>query len=422
MYDVFDSWDELAAEPSSSSLVGSSSSSGSNDTSSSSGNMSNIKSVGRDVISAACLLRASAKLRTKIRSRGGDEVYEWERWLRQELWLRNNNQQQQKQDEEKGQVEQVQPWQGKDFFHKEIQPASIALYKFRTGQWDEFAFLSSSSSSSTSTTKKKEKMTKKQRDLLIARLNFLRDVTMGIPSAKEAEIVVLDLLLRVEEAINNNGNDGSMLSMYLDEMLPSIEKWTLWMALTRPSPMQRHARVFALLDEMDDIASSSSSSGVNVDMDHDDVTKSLTECMDTYEFGASAGGKRLASAILKRMNAHLMIEAKKNVPDGNVAATVEIILDQQECWSSEEEREEWSNRIGNLALVSSTTTRRRASNRGKKNKSDLSLWAENKSKRYKKESWLMTRQLAEMLDEEWDVGSIKDQQRDILSLMDLVWS
>ena len=70
-----------------------------------------------------------------------------------------------------------------------------------------------------------------------------------------------------------------------------------------------------------------------------------------------------------------------------------------------------------IALVSSTTTRR-ASNR-RKNKSDSSSW-EDKSKRYKKESWLMTRQLAEL--DEWDVSSIKDQQRDVLSVMDLVWS
>ena len=151
--------------------------------------------------------------------------------------------------------------------------------------------------------------------------------------------------------------------------------------------------------------------------DNDDVAKSLTECMDTFEFGASAGGKRLASAILKRMNAHLMVEEKKNVPDGNTAATVEMILDPQECWPSDEERDEWSNRIGNMTLVSSTTTRR-ASNR-RKNKSDSSSW-EDKSKRYKKESWLMTRQLAEL--DEWDVSSIKDQQRDVLSVMDLVWS
>ena len=156
MYDVFDSWDELAADPSSSTSTlvggGSSSSGSNNDTSndeeasslssSSSGNSNNIQSVGRDVISSACLLRASAALRTKIRSRGGDEVYEWERWLRRELWLRNSNQQvslqeqqKQKQDEEKNvQVEQVQkrqqkPWQGKDFFHKEIQPASISRIK-----------------------------------------------------------------------------------------------------------------------------------------------------------------------------------------------------------------------------------------------------------------------------------------------------
>ena len=78
----------------------------------------------------------------------------------------------------------------------------------------------------------------------MAQLNFLRDITMGVTSAKEAEIAVLELLLRAEDDDISSG----MLSRYLDELLPLIETWTLWMALTKPSPMQRHARVFALLD------------------------------------------------------------------------------------------------------------------------------------------------------------------------------
>ena len=408
MYQTFDRWDALAAEP----RIDSDPSPGSSmeETDTSSGETTTIQSVGRDMISAACLLRASAALRAKIRSRGGDEVFDWERWLRQELWLQNQRLTQQQQQSQQSQSQQEvdsakqQPWQGKDFFIEEIEPASIALYKFRTGQWDEFAFLNSK-------TKGKNNITKRQRDTIVAQLNFLRDITMGVTSAKEAEIAVLELLLRAEDDDISSG----MLSRYLDELLPLIETWTLWMALTKPSPMQRHARVFALLDAMDDLDSVGSSLGTSSTSAASggvgEMAKSLRECMDEYEFGATAGGKRLAAAILKRMNAHLMVEEKKSFPDSNKAAAASVDLIQQH-WLNEEEREEWENRIGNLALVSSATPR------SKKTMSNSS-W-ESKSKRYKKEPWLLTRHLAEL--DQWDMDEVKDQQRDLLSLMNLVWS
>ena len=408
MYQTFDRWDALAAEP----RIDSDPSPGSSmeETDTSSGETTTIQSVGRDMISSACLLRASAALRAKIRSRGGDEVFDWERWLRQELWLQNQRLTQQQQQSQQSQSQQQvdsakqQPWQGKDFFIEEIEPASIALYKFRTGQWDEFAFLNSK-------TKGKNNITKRQRDTIVAQLNFLRDITMGVTSAKEAEIAVLELLLRAEDDDISSG----MLSRYLDELLPLIETWTLWMALTKPSPMQRHARVFALLDAMDDLDSVGSSLGSSTTAAASggvgEMAKSLRECMDEYEFGATAGGKRLAAAILKRMNAHLMVEEKKSFPDSNKAAAASVDLIQQH-WLNEEEREEWENRIGNLALVSSATPR------SKKTMSNSS-W-ESKSKRYKKEPWLLTRHLAEL--DQWDMDEVKDQQRDLLSLMNLVWS
>jgi len=396
MYQTFDQWDELAAEP-----AAAISSSITNDSSSSS--LSKPIAVGRDIISSACLLRASAALRTKIRSRGGDEVYEWERWLRQELWLQN--QLLAKQHEKSKSTTPLQPWQGKDFFAKKIQPASIVLHKFRTRQFDEFSFLSKDVN---------KKMTKKERSSVIARLDFLRDVIMGVTSAKEAEIVVLDILLRAEEEAASNGG-GSSLDRYLEEFLPLVESWTLWMALTRPSPMQRHARVFSLLDAMDDV----DSVGAGIFADEDEM-ENLKAAMDEYEFGASAGGKRLAAAILKRMSTHLMLEEKKGIPDGG-DVSVDFILpskfakgsEWEKQWPEEEQRVEWMNRIGNLALVSS---RRRS---GTARKTADSSW-EQKCVDFKKEPWLLTRQLVEL--DGWDAAAVQDQQKDILSLTDLVWS
>ena len=375
MYETFDLWDELAADPVTP-LPGTS-----------------VAAVGRDVVAAACVLRASAALRTKIRTRGGDEVYDLERWIRHEVWRRNQQPPPSRLPVDPG--KEQQPWQGKDFFIEEVQPASIALYKFRTGLWEEFAFLSK--------TEKKNKMTKFQRETIKSQLNFLRNVITGVTSAKEAEITVLDLLLRLE------GDDVSSKrrSQYLNEILPLVEMWTLWMALTKPSPMQRHAPMFALMDAMDnsDLAESLGSSAAAVDM-----SKSLRNCMDEYEFGATASGKRLATAILKRMNAYLMIEEKRSVPEGDKAskASVDSIGSH---WQNEGEQEEWTHRLGNLALVSS------ARGRAKKTASDVS-W-ESKLERYKKEPWSLTRQLTEL--DQWDMDTLKDKQKEMLSLLDLVW-
>ena len=39
--------------------------------------------------------------------------------------------------------------------------------------------------------------------------------------------------------------------------------------------------------------------------------------------------------------------------------------------------------------------------------------------RYRKEPWLLTRRMAEL--EEWDMDTLKDHQRELLLLLDLVW-
>ena len=98
-------------------------------------------------------------------------------------------------------------WQGKDFFVEEIELASVVLYKFRTSLWDDFACLLKAG---------KGKMTKKQNDTTIARLNFLRDLTAGVASAKEAEVVFLELLLRTKEG-SEEGGGSHVVSRYLDE-------------------------------------------------------------------------------------------------------------------------------------------------------------------------------------------------------------
>ena len=73
-----------------------------------------------------------------------------------------------------------------------------------------------------------------------------------------------------------------------------------------------------------------------------------------------------------------------------------------------------AHRIGNLALVSSLEPRIGISKKGS------GSFLEIKTMRYKKEPWILTRQVAE--SDKWDVDEVHDQQKDVFSLMEYVWS
>eukprot|EP00804_Cyclotella_cryptica_P027576 CCRYP_007513-RB/>CCRYP_007513-RB protein AED:0.01 eAED:0.01 QI:528/1/1/1/1/1/3/448/742 len=394
MYQTFDRWDALAAEPTIGAIGETLQSSEQTTT-----------PVGRDIISAACLLRSSAALRTKIRGGGADEVYEWERWLRHVLWLQNQRLAEEQETTDGGPIQAS--WQGKDFFSKEIEPSSLALYHFRTGNWDEFNFLAV----------KSKKADEQSRNIRVrVQLNFLRDMIASAGSAKEAEILALELLLRAQE--HAAAGDDALLFRYLDEFLPLIERWSLWMALSRPSPMQRHARVFAILDAMehnDSMGSVGHSSG------YDDM-ETLKECMNNYKFGATASGKRLAVAILNRMNAYLMMKDGKEIPLDQESA-VDAILpekipkgsDWDQNWT-EEHHEEWIHCLGNLASISKTGAR--GGRRGGKKGVDSTSW-EAKVNIYKKEAWPLTRELTDL--DVWNVDAVIDRQKLLVSLLELIW-
>ena len=82
--------------------------------------------------------------------------------------------------------------------------------------------------------------------------------------------------------------------------------------------------IFALLDAVGDLDSVGSSSLGSPATEKSDgapkVAESLRECLDAYEFGALAGGKRLTTAMLKWMNHHILMEETKSIPTSNRAA------------------------------------------------------------------------------------------------------
>ena len=165
MYKTFDAWDKLAA-------------------------ISDIdnRSVGRSVLSDACLLRATAELRTKIRNR--DQVHSLERWLRMDV-VENKH-------------------EGHIFYKKKVEPASILLGQYREGTFTLFGFYAGSNGS-------------KAWKSVVMRLRFLREMTRNVPATNEVETVILELLLR---AGNSEGSKAMSLTE-LDEYLHEVEQLAL---------------------------------------------------------------------------------------------------------------------------------------------------------------------------------------------------
>jgi hypothetical protein len=67
--------------------------------------------------------------------------------------------------------------------------------------------------------------------------------------------------------------------------------------------------------------------------------------MDEFEFGATAGGQRVAAAILERRSTHLRIEEKRSIPEGDKASTAAADVIETH-WPDEEAREEGARNRG----------------------------------------------------------------------------
>ena len=351
MYDTFDKWDTLASTPD-----------------------AELGSVGRDTVAAACLLRASAALQTKIRK--NDEALSLENWLRKDL-IANG-------------------YEGKEFYNNNVEPASRALDIYRDGSFDSFQFVANSGKEDVELIK-----------TIKTRLSFLRSLTMGIAATKEAEILVLDLLLRAE-------GDGTK-ALALDEFdlcLASVETLAIWMAISRPSPMVRNKRVFDVLDIIN--------SGVLLDdmsenIITDEEKAQLKEDLSQFAFGASPAGKKLAISLLQRLNAHLLADSGKESSELLSQNHVEHILPTNtyrkywmEQWPDEEIKTLWTHRLGNLALMSRKSTAKESNN----------VFGEKKE-RYKKESAPLTKQVAEI--DTWNKFALSENHHKIVGLVGDIW-
>lgn len=351
MYETFDNWDNLASTL----------------------DLDN-GCVGRGTVSDACLLRATTLLRTKIRKR--ENLLSLERWLRRDV-IQNKS-------------------EGNAFFKTKIEPASLTLGQYRTGEFNLFNFYSRRSKGGKVWTS------------IAMRLNFLRLMTTTVTSVKDLEMVILDLLLRA----SGEGEDGGKMSLQeLDQQLHGLEVLALWMALSKPSVSKRYEKCFEFLDAIEN--------GENdANLISEQEKSMIREGLVVSEFGSTAAGKRIAVAIMKRINCHVQAEngGDERLIESMADQHLELILPVKgtkkawgKSWPDAEEKDKWVNRIGNFAIVADKPT-----------VAESKMPFSTKKERFKDEDWPLTAGLAEF--EEWDSNSLIKNLANIVNLSDKVFS
>ena len=331
-------------------------------------------SVGRETVSDACLLRATTALRTKIRKR--ENLISLERWLRRDI-IQNKS-------------------EGSIFYKKRIEPASLTLGQYRIGDFHLFNFYSGRSKGGKLWTS------------IAMRLNFLRLMTTTVTSVRDLEMVILDLLLRA----SGEGEDEEKMSLQeLDKQLHGLEVLALWIALSKPSVSKRYEKCFEFLNAIE-----------NGDDDANLISEQeksmIREALVVSEFGSTAMGKRIAVAIMKRINCHVQAQngGDERLIESMADHHLELILPIKgtkkawgDAWPDVQEREKWVHRIGNFAIVADKPTAAEA-------KMPFSA----KKERYKNEDWPLTAGLAEL--EEWDSDSLIKHLANIVNISDKVFA
>lgn len=328
--------------------------------------------VGRDTVADACIMRATTALRTKIGTR--KQLFWLEQWLREDIVSKKH--------------------QGNDFFKTQVQPASLALGHFREdGIALEFGF-------------SKGGMITKLWPSIESRLDFLREMIQGVSATKEIEMIVLESILR---AGGGSATRKKRLSLAeLEQCLHGAEQLVLYFALIRPTATKKYIKCFALLDAIE----SGKTSSLNLLSDKEQLE--MKDALSFNNLGANAGGKRLAKALLKRLNRATM---QKDGQDISVAgpAFLEPILPAKatnkawgNVWPEKADREEWVHRFGNQCLVSKQVATR-----------DAKLAFPEKKERYKTEPWPLTSRLDEV--ESWDKTRLQENAATMIGLIASVW-
>lgn len=278
--------------------------------------------------------------------------------------------------------------------HFEFYSLFLFLQQYRTGNFHLFGFYSRSKDTKIWTS-------------ILMRLNFLREMTTTVTSVKDLEMVILDLLLR---ACGTEGESTTKMSLKdFDQQLYNLEILALWMALSKPTGSIRYQKCFEFLNALE-----SGDNDMNLLFKED---KAITrEALFDFDFGSTASGKKVAAAIIKRINCDVQTQGGQGVElFDSIDHHLEFILPVKaskktwgQSWPDSNEMNKLVNKIGNLAIVSNKPTA-----------SDAKKAFTMKKERFKVEKWPLTMTLAEL--EDWNSDSLIKNTEYIVNLIDGVW-
>ena len=141
--------------------------------------------------------------------------------------------------------------------------------------------------------------------------------------------------------------------------------------------------------------------------------------MVSFDFGATPTGRKIATALLERLNAYTLLGDDEKQEAASLSSgggrTVEHILPVQatkkmwgDDWPDDNDREFWVHRLGNLALLSK-----------KASTIQSRLDFVSKKERYEKEVWPLTKDVVKF--EVWNRNSLVEHMGNMLNLVDEVW-
>jgi len=120
----------------------------------------------------------------------------------------------------------------------------------------------------------------------------MKEVVKGVPSTKEVEMIVLELLLQAGSSPFTDGYKKPMPLSDLEKYLHQVEELVLYFALLRPTATNKINRCFSFLDALGE------NNIVGTVLSAEEQSE-MYEALANNNLGANASGKRFATALLK---------------------------------------------------------------------------------------------------------------------------
>lgn len=234
-------------------------------------------------------------------------------------------------------------------------------------------------------------------------LTFLTLAMKAGCGAQEIGIVILDMALRRVR----DGDDKK-----LTRQLRRLERVALYMMLSAEKPDYRYKRYWKILHELESDGEATTSLDLSVE-----------ECRICFEkLDKSDLDSKRATAILFRMNEHRLIkESQARVtPDKQAsnALTIEHVLPQTvtpksapkwiEAWPVQGDRDVWTNKLGNLALLNG------GKNSALGNKAYL-----DKKEALHSSPFPLTRRMG--MHEQWTIQTVQQNHKEIVTSACEIW-